>query len=82
MEAHVEAHYRDQDSDDDPALFALRNVVFATGYRSLLAKDPTESFSTAQTKAGCYFRSAFSVFTRLLLPSSSLTAVRALTLMV
>ena len=82
VEAQVKAYYQKNESKDDPALFALSNIVFAAGYRSLLAKDPTESFSTAQTKAGRYFKNALSVFTRLLFPPSSLTAVRALTLMV
>ncbi|KAF2871444.1 fungal-specific transcription factor domain-containing protein [Massariosphaeria phaeospora] len=81
VEALIEAHYKNEEPEDDASSFALRNIIFAAGYRSLLAKDPAESFSAAQEKAGCYFQAALSVFTRLLIPPSSLTAVRALILM-
>jgi hypothetical protein len=71
-----------QPAEDTPAWFALRATVFAAGYRSLLAKDCSISFAKAQAKAGQLFKSALSVFTKLLLPPSSIMAVRALTLMV
>ena len=82
FEAQLESHYRSPASKIDPAWFALRNIVLAGGYRSLLAKDHTVSFSTAQAEAGSYYKKALSVFTRLLLPPSNTTAIRALALMV
>ncbi|KIX06975.1 uncharacterized protein Z518_04951 [Rhinocladiella mackenziei CBS 650.93] len=81
LEAQLKAHYRNQMPRNDPTWFALRNIVFAGGYRSLLARDPTISFAAAQAKAGHYFHNALSVFTRLLLPPARLMAIRALTLM-
>lgn len=82
LEVHLQAHFDNRGSQKDPAWFALRNIVFAAGYRSLLATNPAVSFSVAQVKAGHYFNNALSMFTRLILPPSSLMAVRALTLMV
>ncbi|KEF61156.1 uncharacterized protein A1O9_02721 [Exophiala aquamarina CBS 119918] len=81
LEVHLQAHFNNRSSQKDPAWFALRNIVFAAGYRSLLATDPAVSFAAAQVKAGYYFNNALSMFTRLILPPSSLMAVRALTLM-
>jgi hypothetical protein len=82
LEVHLQVHFDNRGSQKDPAWFALRNIVFAAGYRSLLATKPVDSFTDAQAKAGYYFNNAFSMFTRLILPPSSLMAVRALTLMV
>ncbi|KIW99292.1 uncharacterized protein Z519_00955 [Cladophialophora bantiana CBS 173.52] len=81
FEALLKAHYHNQLSTTGAAWLALRNIVFAGGYRSLLAKDPNVSFASAQAKAGRFFKTALSVFTRLVLPPSSLMAIRALTLM-
>ena len=79
----MRAHFCQRKSKtDDPAWFALRNTVFALGYRSILAKDAHTSFATAQVKAWRYFKKAFSVLTEILLPPSSLTAIQALALMV
>ncbi|KAK5047210.1 hypothetical protein LTR84_006732 [Exophiala bonariae] len=81
LQAHLQAHFDNRGSPKDPAWFALRNIVFAAGYRSLLATTPAVSFADAQAKAGFYFNNALSMFTRLILPPSTLIAVRALTLM-
>ncbi len=79
----MRAHYHKKTSKrDDPAWFALRNVVFALGYRSIFAKSPKATFANAQAKAWQYFNNALSVLTEILLPPSSLTAIQALTLMV
>ena len=79
----MRAHFREKKTKaEDPAWFALCNVVFALGYRSILAKNPNATFAIAQAKAWRYFRNALSVLTEILLPPSSLTAIQALTLMV
>ncbi len=78
----MQAHDRNQALKNDPAWFALRNVIFASGYRSLLAKDSTVSFASAHAKAGSYFENALSVLSKLLLTPASVMAVRALALMV
>lgn len=79
----MRAHYHKKTpKKDDPAWFALRNVVFALGYRSILAKNPNATFATAQAKAWRFFKNSLSVLTEILLPPSSLTAIQALTLMV
>jgi hypothetical protein len=82
LEAHLQAHFDNRVSRKDPAWFALRHIVFAAGYRSILATRPAISYAVAQAKAGYYFNNALSMLTRLILPPSSLMAVRALTLMV
>ncbi len=82
LEAKLDSYYRLRTLREDAAWLALRNVIFAGGYRSVLAKDPDVSFAAAKAKASRYFQNAMSVFTKLLLPPSSLMAVQALTLMV
>lgn len=68
--------------DDDPSFLALRNVVYAAGFRSILAKDPSVSFADAQIQAWRYFENALSVLGDVLFNPTDLTAVRALVLMV
>lgn len=82
LEPLLQAHFENRISRKEPAWFALRNVIFAAGYRSLLATDPNMPFAVMQAKAGYYFNNALSMFTRLILPPSSLMAIRALMLMV
>lgn len=82
FETQLKSHYRKQKSKSDPAWIALRNIVFAGGCRSLLARDSTVSFAAAQAKAGHYFTRAVSVLTSLLVPPPKLMSVRALSLMV
>jgi hypothetical protein len=83
FETLLKAHYTNRPLQDKSSWTALRNMVFACGYRSILAKDPAISFVMTQAKAGRFFNNALSVFTRLLFhPPSSLMAVRAITLMV
>ncbi|KAK4893289.1 hypothetical protein LTR27_008412 [Elasticomyces elasticus] len=81
FEMHLQAYHGNQKIENESAWFALRNTVFACGYRSLLAKDPSTSFATSQAEAGRYFKNALSVLSAILVPPSSLIAVRALTLM-
>lgn len=82
FEALLREYFRGPAQKGHLAWFALRNTVFACGYRSILVKDPGVSFSEAQVKAGRLFNYALSVLTQILLPPSSLLAIQALTLMV
>lgn len=82
LEPLLRAHFENRIPRKEPAWFALRNVIFAAGYRSLLATNPNMPFAVMQAKAGYYFNNALSMFTRLILPPSSLMAIRALMLMV
>lgn len=82
FEARLKAHFRKEISSADPAWYALRNILCAAGCRSLLAKNPSASFATAQSKAGRFFKNAMSVFVQLMLPPSGLMAIQALALMV
>ncbi|KAF2481569.1 hypothetical protein BDY17DRAFT_326250 [Neohortaea acidophila] len=81
LETHLKAYYRSPDQQIEYAWFALRNTVFACGYRGLLAKDPSVSFATAQAQAGRFFKAALSVLTNILIQPSNLVGVRALALM-
>ncbi|KAK5051890.1 hypothetical protein LTR84_002693 [Exophiala bonariae] len=83
FEAQLQAHfYGASSSSTDCAALALRNVIFAAGYRSILAKRPEISFTAAQKIVWQgYFQNALSVLTGLLLPPSRLMAVQALALM-
>ncbi|RVX72408.1 hypothetical protein B0A52_03596 [Exophiala mesophila] len=81
FEALLREYFRGPAQKGHLAWFALRNTVFACGYRSILVKDPGVSFSEAQVKAGRLFNYALSVLTQILLPPSSLLAIQALTLM-
>lgn len=67
--------------EDDPSWFALRNTVYASGCRIVLAKDLSVSFTEAQARAWRFFENALSVHTELLYTPTGLTAVQALALM-
>lgn len=84
FEAHLQAHYYEETSTrNDFAEIALRNIVFAAGYRSLLAKTTTVSYAAARNSAWQgYFSNALSVLGGLLLSPSRIVAVQALALMV
>lgn len=86
FEAQLQAHFVDgsqASTRNDCADVALRNVVFAAGYRSILAKTAKVPFAIARRKAWQgYFQNALSVLTGLLLSPSRLIVVQALALMV
>lgn len=84
FEAQLQAHFHNETSSQhDYAQLALRNVVFAAGYRAILAKGSTVPFAAAQTHAWHrYFKNALSVLTELLLSPPRLMTVQALALMV
>lgn len=83
FEAHLRAHFQQGPTSDadDPAWCALRNVVYAFGWRNLLAKERSISFTDAQAQAWRYFEKALDVHTEILLNPVGLQAVQALTLM-
>ncbi|KAK4947873.1 hypothetical protein LTR10_013381 [Elasticomyces elasticus] len=66
---------------EDPSWFALRNIVYALGCRSLVAKDPSLSFLQAGKRSRAFFQNALSVIGEMILGRSGFTAVQALVLM-
>lgn len=80
FESRLQAHYQGSDSDDDPAWYALRNAVFASGCRVDLAR--TGTFSEACQTSWGFFGNALSVHTELLYFRTSLLAIQALAVMV
>ena len=84
FEARLRQHFRqDQYSQtEDPSWFALRNTVYATGCRCLLANSTSLTFEEVENKAWQLFCNALSVFGGMIFSHSGLTAIQALTLMV
>lgn len=66
--------------DDEPAWYALRNIIYATGSRIHLSK--TSTFRAASQVSWEWFENALSVHTEILYFKTSLLGVQALTLMV
>jgi hypothetical protein len=70
-------------SHDDPAWYALRYTVYASGCRIVLSKlSPSTRFAEAQDRAWQFFENALSVHTELLYCTTGLLAVQALAAMV
>jgi hypothetical protein len=85
FEARLRAHYQqipNPSTEDDPAWYALRNAIFATGCRSSLAKESCGGFRVAHRQSWKYFQNALSVYTELHFTKTGLMAVQALTVMV
>lgn len=82
--ARLRRHFANKDvTDGDPAWYALRNTVYASGYRLSSSSLPySNMFGEAQGQAWRYFEKALSVHTELLYGSTGLMAVQALTSMV
>jgi hypothetical protein len=88
FEARLRAHYSPQDnpscSESDYDWYALRNVVFACGSRSLLTASSTslsqEQF--LQSRSWSYFLNALSVHNEMMFCHSSLSTIEALAAMV
>lgn len=83
FEARVRQHFRQIHSSqiEDPAWFALRNTIYATGYRCLPARSTSLTFEPAEGKAWQLFCNALSVFGELIFSHSALTAIQAFTIM-
>lgn len=84
FEARLAAHFRDGNpsDQDNPAWYALRNVVYATGCRSLRSKQLSTDFQATKRQSWQYFCNALSVHTDLIFHRTGLSSVQALTLMV
>ena len=84
FEARLRRHYAQNNMiDDDPAWYALRHTVYASGYRLKMSSMPYSNTSEEiQGKAWRYFEKAMSVHNELLYCSTGLMAVQALTAMV
>lgn len=83
FETRLTAQVSGAASGDDPAWYALRNVVYAFGCRASTFNEAVpESWGEAQRKSWPYFENALSVHTELVYFRSSLSAVQALLVMV
>lgn len=83
FEGALRAHLRgDSSLDADPAWYALRKTVYASGCRIYKSKHTPTSFADIQAEAWGLFQCAMSVFVELLFTPTSLLAVRALGAMV
>lgn len=85
FEGRLRHHFAQKDGldDDDPAWYALRNTVYASGYRLCSSNLPySNMFHEIQRKSWQYFEKALDVHTQLLYESTGLMAVQALTAMV
>jgi hypothetical protein len=83
FEARLRAHFKQgaiSTADHDPAWYALRNIVYATGCRSLLSKQHSGGFHATQSWQ--FFQNALTVHTELLYSRTGLMAVQALAAMV
>ena len=68
---------------DDPAWYALRNIVYAAGKRQILSNAAEQhSFSAIQDQCWPYFENAMSVYTDILFSRVTIMGVQALITMV
>ena len=81
FETRLQQHFS-REIHDDPAWYAVRNVVYASGCRILSSRDPSSTFADNHKTAWKYFENAIAVHTELLITSTGLAAVQALALMV
>ncbi|KAH7068618.1 fungal-specific transcription factor domain-containing protein [Paraphoma chrysanthemicola] len=79
FEGRLKAYQNGHITDDDPAWYALRNAVYASGARIEVSK--TGTFHDAYQTAWAFFSNSLSVHTELLYFRTSLMAVQALTIM-
>lgn len=80
FEAQLKAHFSGAINDTDPAWYALRNAVYASGCRIDASKY--KSCQEANQLAWGWFENALSVHTEILYFRTSIVGVQALTLMV
>ncbi|KAJ9610300.1 hypothetical protein H2200_005077 [Cladophialophora chaetospira] len=78
FESRLRAHFSGA-MPDDKALYALRNVLWASGCRIVLSK--TASCREASRTSWALFENALSVHTEILFSRASMTGVQALVLM-
>lgn len=83
FESALRAHFQgDVVLGADPAWYALRKTVYASGCRIYKSKHTSTSFADIQTEAWGFFQCAMSVLAELLFTPTGLLAVRALGAMV
>lgn len=84
FEARLRAHMAQESptKNEDASWFAMRNMVYALGCRSLMATDSSLSFLQAGKRSRAFFQNALSVIGEMILGRSGFTAVQALVLMV
>lgn len=82
FEARLVEHFKQESENDDPSWYALRNIVYATGCRTLLANQNTVSWAEVQNRSWPFFENALSVYVDLLYTPTGLMAVQALSAMV
>lgn len=85
FERHLATHYRASNHPSsqkyiDSAWYGLRNAVFASGCRTVLAR--TVGYKAATETAIGFFRNAMSVYAELLFAQPSIVATQALVVMV
>ncbi|KAJ9614387.1 hypothetical protein H2200_002523 [Cladophialophora chaetospira] len=80
FEARLGEHFKGS-CEDDPSWYALRNVVYATGCRTYLAKQKSCSWTEAQHRSWPYFENALASQFDLLYTPTGLAAVRAIAAM-
>ncbi|KAF2811865.1 uncharacterized protein BDZ99DRAFT_560399 [Mytilinidion resinicola] len=79
FEARLQAHFQQENIEEDSAWYALRNTVYASGCKIVHTKeDRPNAFVEAQEKAWSYFENALSVHTDLIYMRTGLSAVQAL----
>ncbi|KAH7385829.1 fungal-specific transcription factor domain-containing protein [Pyrenochaeta sp. MPI-SDFR-AT-0127] len=76
FEARLEKDFSDQPDEYDPAWYALKNVVFASGCR--IATFKTQSWTEAQIQSRGYFENALAVEADLLHGTTGVIAIQAL----
>lgn len=82
FEARLAQHFAGNLSEDDASWYALKNVVYATGCRTFLAKQNVLSWREIQQRSWPFFENSLSVYVELLYTPTGLMAVRALAAMV
>ncbi|KAI5460730.1 fungal-specific transcription factor domain-containing protein [Mariannaea sp. PMI_226] len=82
FENHLRRHYHGSGTqDDDAALYAMRNAVYAVGCRAGAAMNAAEDVMEVRRKSLQYFFNALSVYTNLIFMPTGLSAVQALIVM-
>ncbi|RSL87757.1 hypothetical protein CEP52_015423 [Fusarium oligoseptatum] len=79
FETRLRAHLEGYSKNEDPAWYALRNAIYATGCRLELSK--TGKFRHAFQTSWTYFSNCLSVHLELLYFQTSIMAIQALTIM-
>lgn len=80
FERRLQAFHNSEQPDNDLAWYALRNAVYATGSRVLLAR--TLGFCRAQEDSWPFFENALSVHTQIIYWQTTVIGVQALAVMV